>query len=503
MKIAFRLDASAPEGNLSLERCAALARALAVNGSEVLFVCQILTARAAVELRGLGIDVRVLAGDSSYATASDSALRTAQALASPQVDDARLTVRALQDWAPDWVVVDHPMLDSEWHRHVAEESGAKICVIDRLADRDLAADIVVDNTDSSDHRQKFRSRVAPSVRILGGGRFALSGEDQAPRHALHASVRSIGVVVPEIDGLEFVLPVLTAIRSVAKFSGPIEVAARPDSEHLKVLRDLAAADPALTLAVGPGRLNGLGRDHDLHVFAHADPRWEQYNVGTPTIAVAPSSAELLEARKCDLDGGARELVVSDEQAIGRAVASLVSAEVARRALWVRAVQRADDLGAKRIALALLAEEVKLETAEAQHARRAFLWRNDERVRRFSRDPRPFTLGAHLQWWQQTLSNPNRPMLVVSCGAMKVGIVRLDVSTGVGELSVYLDPNLTGSGLGVAVLRSTQAWVGKNLPDVARINAFVFPDNRASNLVFAAAGFSRGSATDWYWDVAPL
>ena len=155
-----------------------------------------------------------------------------------------------------------------------------------------------------------------------------------------------------------------------------------------------------------------------------------------------------------------------------------------------------------VALSMLADALTLSPAHVGDAELALQWRNDERTRRHFRDPKPVSREDHLRWWAQTLAGRERELLLARCGHGAVGVVRLDrKGGGDAEISYYLDPELTGLGLGSAALRAAQRWIEARA-DVSRIVAHVLPGNRASANAFAAAGFARLGDNDWQWRRSP-
>ena len=130
---------------------------------------------------------------------------------------------------------------------------------------------------------------------------------------------------------------------------------------------------------------------------------------------------------------------------------------------------------------------------------AYAWRNAPNTREYSRDPADIPLESHLAWWSKALDDPTRRLLIACFGDTSVGAFRLDLSGSDAEVSVYVDPDLKGLGLGSALIRAGQEWARQHEPQVVRLLAEVHSDNSRSEAAFKAAGFRRKEANRWVWD----
>ena len=497
-RVAFRVDLLRSLDGINIKRCLALAGALVRNSADVVFVTEEVAGNSKLDDASLGVSTITLTSTTAGPDDAAVPLESSGPLATSfsQIDDADRTIAALVQWCPNWIVVDHEMIDSRWHRKVAAALGARICVIDKLADRDICADILIDDTEIDDHRQKFGRRLASTVRILGGPRYSLNNDDRAvPQYYQFSQrVHSVGVVVSESDMPEAVYTAIRGCRDVASYVGKIEIAIPVGFANRAAISELAVLHDATVVETDSVQLAAFYSRHDLHVVAVTDPSWERYHVGVPTVGLRGASETA--ASKIPPNEVSRAIVEGSSEAIGTVLGRLINSAAERRNLARSARRELDERGPKRIALALMANELRVTAAQPSHARRAFRWRIDERVRKYSRDPRPFSLPSHINWWTHTLNDPKRNLLIATCGQTEVGVVRLDVEARRAELSVYMDPNLTGSGLGVSLLKVTQRWAAANLPLLCEITAFVFPENFIAILAFRASGFVQISETSW-------
>lgn len=472
-RVLVRTVASAEVGAGHLRRCLALAGALRELGADVHFALPQVDAPYAdwVGARGFGLH------------------RVGEA--APQ-EDAACSLAAVRR---DLVIVDDYRLDARWHE-AASAGGARIAVIDDLADRALAADWVVDPNEQADPAAKYAGRLQRPARLLGGSRFALldAAYEHARRCTIVPEVRSIGIFMGGGDALGLTEVVLSCCRRV--FDGPIEVVATSAHPGLPALRARAAADPRLRLSVDLAQLSDFYARHDLQLGAGGGASWERCCIGAPTLALAAADNQRQVLPRL----AARGAVVFWDgdpwrhgDALGREIARLVGDVAARRRLAEQGRQLVDGRGARRVALALSAQRLETRAATLSDAVAVWRWRNAPDVRATAHDPAEIALEAHLQWFAGSLQRPDRLMLVGEIAGTGVGFVRFDLaSAGQARVSIFLDPDLAGLGLGSPLLARAEAALSALQPAVHTVEAQVLEGNARSRRLFRRAGYHGGT-----------
>jgi UDP-2,4-diacetamido-2,4,6-trideoxy-beta-L-altropyranose hydrolase len=486
MLIAFRADADALTGTGHLMRCLALADALAARGARCIFLC-----------RGAGLGP----------LASRVAAAGHELIALPETEtgisaDARASLKALTAHPkPDWLVVDHYGLDARWERELRAVA-SRIMVIDDLADRDHDCDLLLDQNLVADSGTRYTKRIRKGTVCLFGPRFALlrpefaAHRDAALARAHPDEARRVLVMFGGADAQDLTG---ASVELLAKegFAGHVDVVAGPLYRPLETLRGKLSVLPSSTLHIQSAEIAGLMSRADLAIGSPGVTSWERCVLGLPTIAIAVAAnqeplGEALSAagalwyagRKDSFESGAMRDIVLHALRDG-------SARIAMRR---RAEQVCDGLGTQRVARRLLAGTgISLRPVRVDEAAMLHGWRNDPRVRRSSFDPSPLSLDAHVEWVRQTLSNPQRSLLLALERDVPVGCVRLDREGASAEVSIYLDPALVGGGLGTAVLHAAADWACANLPGLKQLTAAIRPENRASRAAFAAAGYARSDS----------
>jgi|RhiMethySRZTD1v2_1073278.scaffolds.fasta_scaffold123200_2 UDP-2,4-diacetamido-2,4,6-trideoxy-beta-L-altropyranose hydrolase len=471
-----RADASSSIGLGHLRRCLSLAAALREAGADVRFVS-----------RNLGVDIA--------AFAAAAGLEYRALMSADWQSDAEETGGAAAEWAAHWVVVDHYELDARWHRLVAQRAGVRLAVIDDLADRDIAAQVLIDHNPSVDHRAKYRGRIAPSTRVLGGPRYALLDPTYArvAPFKVAPQVRSIGIFMGGTDPTDISSVALRACRIHAGFSGLIEVATTSANPHLPALRRSARQWPQTTITLDqPLLLDFFGR-HDLQLGAGGGAVWERCRVGVPSFCLLAADNQYATLPVLAGLGAVAvlpDLTSRDEQEIGRAVRLLADDVAARVRLSERSRSLVDGNGARRCALSLTADTLAVRPAALHDARTMFAWRNDPASRAVSHDTSELNWNDHLRWVAAVLADPQRCLLIGRVGAIDVGVIRFDLRADqTAEVSLYLDPELHGLGLGHSLLLAGEARCRELTPALRGFEATVRAGNDSSQRMFAGCGYS--------------
>lgn len=496
--IALRADASTRSGTGHVVRCLSLATELRDTGVRTVLVS-----------RRLGIDVSALAQRAGVEFCElrapiDTYLRDADDPAHadwaelPALIDAEETAATLISYSPRCVIVDHYAFDARWHRSVAAALGARIVAIDDLADRSIEADILIDHNLADDHAAKYRETNSNLGRVLGGPRFALLGPSYrfAKRYAFRDEVLSVGIFMGGSDPWNASLLVLDVLRKQCNFKGLIEIATTTANSHLADLQARCSFDGAARLLVNEPSLHDFYSKHDIQIGAGGVASWERCCIGAPMLILKLAVNQHKVADALRTAGVARVVSRIEPDAIGHEFTNLCLDPVARRKMSELGPNLVDGLGARRTAIAIRSHCLSMRLATMDDAAPSLVWRNDPNTRRFFRDPAEIRLADHLHWWGSTLSNPQYCLMIAEVGRKAVGIVRLDYNKLDAEISIYVDPTLTGLGLGPRMLNAVVTWVKTTRVGLTSLFADIDTCNRASEAAFSAAGFIRIAPTRW-------
>lgn len=502
MRIAIRTDASREIGTGHLRRCLSIAEALTALGAEVRFVIRRLdeVAQAASGASPFPVDGLPQPDDNQAAVETAGASHLHWAGVDPSADAAQ-TVEALRGWSPALVIVDNYAFDARWHDQVRGGLGCRMMAIDDLGDRALAVDVLLD-ANLADHAQKYAGRLATRTRLLGGPRFAILGDvyRSQPPYAFSPIVRSIGVFMGGTDPGGASALALLACRE-AGFAGPMEVVSTSANPHLPDLRTACEADGGATLTLDLPDLAAFYARHDLQIGGGGTSNYERCRMGAPGIAVTlaanqlavvPQLSALGALQAARLEDGPGWPGLEDAPRLADAVRALIADPDARRQLSERGRALVDGRGTERTALCLMASTLRVRPATLDDGPMLHAWRDHPETRAVSGNSAPIQLDSHLNWLARKLVDTGCHLFVAEIGGTAVGNIRFDrQADGAWEVSLYLDPDLTGLGLGRYLLQTGEQAMRMEIGAPIAFSASVMPGNEASARLFTSAGYAGG------------
>jgi len=267
--------------------------------------------------------------------------------------------RARADDGFDAVVFDSYALSADDHRALAK--GRPSLVIDDLADRPLAADIVLDSGPAR-RAEDYAGLVPPKTKLLLGPTyapvrpaFAALRAEALARRAEQGPVRRILVSLglTDVGGIT---------GRVAALLAPIAGEARLDlvlgggAPSLPALWALAARDPRVELHVDTQHMPQLILEADLAIGAGGSTTWERCVLALPTLTLILADNQVAAARALAAAGATPCLDIHNpdfETVLVRETQALLSDGGRRAALSAASAAVCDGLGADRAAEAFL------------------------------------------------------------------------------------------------------------------------------------------------------
>ena len=310
MKITFRVDASFHIGTGHVMRCLTLANALSANGTECHFICR--------AHEGNLIDFIRSKGHTAHALPVGAALPRSPAdpahapwLGATQAEDAEACAPILAVQRPDWLIVDHYALDARWE-HALAPHYRMLMVIDDLADRPHACDLLLDQTFGRDAAD-YRSLVPADCRLLCGSHYALLRPEFAALRPYSLQRRArpalceLLITMGGVDKDNATGQVLQALRTCPLPTDcRITVVMGTAAPWLDEVRTQANEMPWPTqVQVGVSDMAQLIADSDLAIGAAGATSWERSCLGLPTIMLVLAENQRKVAQGLEQSGGVR------------------------------------------------------------------------------------------------------------------------------------------------------------------------------------------------------
>lgn len=486
MRLAIRVDVSEQIGAGHLMRCLAFASVSARLGAECFFLVRSPTATVRRFIQDAGHQLLDLADDTSQPL--DSARDAEQTL-----------VRLAQLPSVDWLVVDHYALGMAWES-VLRPSVQHLMVIDDLTNRAHDCDLLLNQNSRLPEATgggPYDTLVPKHCRLLMGPQFAILRPEfkqlRASRPERDGRVRRILVFFGSGDPSGETLRTLRVLQNLGRGEIAVDVVSSMLNPALEKIRTLCAAFPGCRLHVDAREMAALMLQADLAIGAAGSACWERACLGLPSITIAVAANQLPGAEALAREGvhlylgptgAAMEPVLAD------AVRLALSNPALLNSLSVRSRAVCDGGGAWRVASALGLPAVTVRPASMADCDFVFEWRNAPSTREFFFDPAPLRLEDHRHWFDRSLADPARVILIGRRNedSADFGVLRYDLREEIAEVSIYLAPGATGRGLGPRLLEEGRSWLEQHHPEIREIHARVIPSNQASISAFKAAEF---------------
>lgn len=321
MKIAFRADASLQIGTGHVMRCLTLADALAARGAECAFICRAHPGNLLDLIRSKGHSAHALplsaaAGANSFATESTpQSPAHSHWLGATQSEDAAACAAILAELQPYWLIVDHYALDARWEEFLKQYC-RKLLVIDDLADRPHACDLLLDQTFGR-QPEDYRTWVPADCRLLCGSQYALLRPEFAAlrpyslQRRTEPQLRHLLITMGGVDKDNATGQILKVLRdSPLPVDCRITVVMGATAPWLAEVQRLAQAMPWPTqVRVGVSDMAQLMADSDLAIGAAGATSWERCCLGLPTAMMVLADNQRYAASLLDKAGAVRMLLL--------------------------------------------------------------------------------------------------------------------------------------------------------------------------------------------------
>jgi UDP-2,4-diacetamido-2,4,6-trideoxy-beta-L-altropyranose hydrolase len=239
--------------------------------------------------------------------------------------------------------------------HVAMARGKPILVIDDLADRPLAADLVLDSGPAR-RAEDYDGLIPEGARLLLGPQHAPMRPEFAELREKALSWRGepvgrvlVSLGLTDLDGITG--RVVERLRPKVSDVG-IDIVLGAEAPSLASLAKIARRDTRIALHIDTPHMARLAAEADIAIGAAGSSAWERCVLGLPTLMLVlaenqRAAAQTLAEREAALvvDAGARDF----EAVFDRALVRLTTDTGLRRQLAAASAELCDGLGGPRVA----------------------------------------------------------------------------------------------------------------------------------------------------------
>ena len=356
MKILIRTDASRLIGLGHLTRCLTLASDLKNHSVDVLFTCRDQAHEITNKVTTSGFELRLLppVGGTDWNPADEYE----RWLGTTEAADADQTCQLLDQYRPDWVIVDHYALGWAWESRV-RDTGVRILAIDDLLGRRHNTDVILDQSflrlseDEVPHpsNSDCLSLLGPKYALLDPSYSIRRPERQNTNVVQRIFVFAGGADIPGLS-----LCALEALKAAELNQVDIDLVVGQLNSHRPDIERAQRQIPRLTIHADQPTLTPLMARADLAVGAAGATTWERLCIGLPSIAVAlaPNQNEIGQrAAKYGVLDYLGQIEEVDHLRLRRAILDLVCDHERRNSIRALGAALVDGHGVERVVEVLL------------------------------------------------------------------------------------------------------------------------------------------------------
>ena len=495
MLVIFRCDSSLGIGSGHVMRCLSLADFLRKGGSKIVFICRDYYGSSIKFIESLGYQVLLIGSDADRSV-DKLGLACFELFSTSESEDATETLKLMNEIGKvDWVVVDHYGIGASWENQI-KRHGARILVIDDLADRLHECEILLDQNFHSNGRQRYKNLVPDKCTLLLGPAYALlRGEFQIERKNIKKNIDGIKRVFIFFGGSDLsneTKKAIDAIKNLNLKNVEIDVLignANPYSEKIiEACRDFS------NISVH-GEVTNIAKmlsSADLAIGAGGVTMWERCCLGLPSIVIANAANQMPGCEALSAIGGILylgESKVCDGVLLESALRICMRSPHLLNRMSEVGLSLVDGAGIGRVANNIYRKPLSLRSATNKDLAVLFDWRNDKSVARNTFNQDPIAWDVHQKWFYEKLNSLESIILIGEVDEVPIGVLRYEIRNPKTALvSIYLDPNTQGRGYGYQLLLEGEKWLNLMFPAITETIAEIIEGNNASEIIFSKAEF---------------
>lgn len=482
MRFLFRTDASYHLGSGHVMRCLTLANELKQRGHDCVFLSRELEGNLIEFVRAQNFECQGIGGGNP------------RVILEPE--DARETLGLCEKTeAFDWIIVDHYQLSFVWENKIKQATGCNLLAIDDLANRAHAADALLDQNEYFGKERRYQGLVSEKCKMMLGAGYALLRPDFSEYRSTllprSGDIKNILVFFGGSDEKDLTSDALNVLAKDDFHDLKVTVITGSQNRHCAKIEKMVKARRNTTHLTQVDNMAELMGQADLALGASGSTNWERCCLGLPAIvwSVADNQNELLEAlaKKGAVLAPAWN-GIDDEEILRSHIQTLLHNPLICSSLSNAGLSLCDGRGVSRVCDVLTAPAIELRQAQAEDALLLFDWRNHSSVRSTALTKEPISWGMHKKWFEASRENPNRCLLIAEYGRVPVGVVRFDRNEMSAEVSIYLNPDETGKGLGRPILQRGEEEAKETWPDIQSFTATILDNNVSSLKMFTLSGY---------------
>ena len=491
MKVTFRVDASSQIGTGHISRCLNLASELKRRGAKCSFISQKMPDYFVDEIRAEGYGFKSI-GAITHQLTSNNSSEDLRWSAESQLADAQKTLDLIADDFQDWIVVDHYSLDINWEARLNSAS-RRLMVIDDLANRQHACEILLDQNMQDKKQARYREKVGLNCKTLLGPKYALLRSEFSELHkrALERSGIPRRILI-FFGGIDFKNHTIDAIHALINMRLPeilIDVVIGLEHPFIDDIKKICSQHQ-LSLHIQTNKMAELMLQSDLCIGSGGVVTWERCCLGLPSLTYAIAENQKEVVRVAALSG----LIYAPNppyclrDSVELHLRALLENQNILKLISNNGINTVDGNGVKRVAQAMGVSPIKLREVLEADCESIFEWRNHPDTIKFSKNQIRIDYIDHCNWFNAVIANKKSFLLIGFSEGESIGVVRFDVDDLKAYISIYVVPGIKYFGAGTDLLIAAEEWLKEFKPEVALLMAEVLGENKRSQHFFSKNGY---------------
>jgi len=238
-----------------------------------------------------GHEVRILTSQDQQPAVEDNLLLHGDWLSVSQETDATETLQIIQEFNPDWIIVDHYAIDAKWHQLVKRQC-KKILVIDDLADRTIDCTILLNQNLGAIQSEYQKYSLSDCVFLIGPDYALLRQEFRDWRkYSLNrrftGKIKKILVTMGGVDASNHTLSALMELET-SKYSLGCEFTVVVGSSYpykAKLDEYIKASKLSIKVMMNVSNMAEIMANSDLCIGASGSSSWERCCLCLPTVTL--------------------------------------------------------------------------------------------------------------------------------------------------------------------------------------------------------------------------
>jgi len=473
----IRADANSKIGSGHLMRCMAMAREWQKRGGKVSFIGRIESTDLRKKIKINNFNFVYV--DKSYPHKND-------------IKQIKNIISLMAD-KNTWVLLDGYHFDEAYHREI-KKAGCRLIVLDDTGHlNDYGPDILLN---PNPYAENIDYHFGSNTRSLLGSKYFLLRNEflewKEKQPAMPETAKNILVTLGGADHHNGTGTILRAIKNLKRSNLFLKVLVGPLNPHLAILEsELSGAPFPYQIHTSAANMAAFMWKADLAISAGGGTSFELVYMGVPVAVTATADNQLnnVEAlEKLDAAINLGPIHSLDEKRLSERIEEVIDSKEKRAALSESGKKIIDGKGIKRAVEAMAPTRLCIRKAEPGDCDQVFQWANDPMARASSYQSAFIPHDEHCQWFHSKLESPACTYYIVTNeNSQKIGQVRFDRNKALGTISVNLDKNFRGIGLGNRnIKKACEQVLGEN--KVIHIQGFVKRENMSSLQAFKQAGF---------------